>query len=80
MKKPPIQPRMNGNMSPAKNKTVTGKVLCTKTCSAVQESEVQTTVPKIKEHQTELHVQLQVEWLVKHSEDGGGTGGKEVKG
>lgn len=79
-KKPPVQPRTNGNASPVKNKTVAGKVLRTKTRSAAQESEIQTTTAKIKEHQIELHSQLQSEGLAKHSEDGGGTSGKEGKG
>lgn len=79
-KKPPVQSKTNGSASPAKNKTVAGKVLRTKTRSAAQESEIQTTAAKIKEHQIELHTQLQAEGLAKHSEDGGGTGGKEGKG
>jgi len=80
-KKPPVKPLTNGNsLSPAKNKTVAGKVLRTKTRSAAQEEVMMTTAAKIKEHQTELHTQLQAEGLSKHSEDGGGSGGKEGKG
>lgn len=59
---------------------VGGKVLRTKTRSAAQEEVLQTTAAKIREHQIELHAQLQEEGLAKHSEDGGGSGGKEGKG
>lgn len=79
-KKPPVKPLKNGMPSPAKNKTVGGKVLRTKTRSAAQEEVLMTTAAKIREHQIELHAQLQAEGLEKHSEDGGGTAGKEGKG
>lgn len=79
-KKPPVKSLTNGNsLSPAKNKTVAGKVLRTKTRSAAQEEVMMTTAAKIKEHQMELHAQLQAEGVAKHSEDGGGSGGKEGK-
>lgn len=80
-KKPPVKPLTNGNsLSPAKNKTVAGKVLRTKTRSAAQEEVMISTAAKIKEHQMELHAQLQAEGTAKHNEDGGGSGGKEGKG
>lgn len=80
-KKAPVKPLTNGNsLSPAKNKTVAGKVLRTKTRSAAQEEVMMTTAAKIREHQMELHAQLQAEGLGKHSEDGGASGGKEGKG
>jgi len=80
-KKPPVKPLTNGNsLSPAKNKTVAGKVLRTKTRSAAQEEVMMSTAAKIKEHQMELHAQLQAEGLAKHSEEGGASGGKEGKG
>ncbi|KAH7919903.1 FACT complex subunit SPT16 [Leucogyrophana mollusca] len=77
-KKPPVKPIANG--SPAKNKTVGGKVLRNKTRSAAQEEVLLTTAAKIKEHQAELHGNLQSEGLAKYSEEGGGNGGKEGKG
>ena len=67
-KKPPVKPLTNGNsISPAKNKTVAGKVLRTKTRSAAQEEVMMTTAAKIREHQTELHSQLHAEGMAKHS-------------
>ena len=78
-KRPSVKPLTNGNsLSPAKNKTVAGKVLRTKTRSAAQV--MISTAAKIKEHQMELHAQLQAEGTAKHNEDGGGSGGKEGKG
>ncbi|KAH7910168.1 FACT complex subunit SPT16 [Hygrophoropsis aurantiaca] len=76
-KKPPVKPIANG--SPIKNKTVAGKVLRNKTRSAAQEEVLLTTAAKIKEHQAELHDNLQSEGLAKYSEEGGGSGGKEGK-
>lgn len=79
-KKPPVKPLVNGNGSPAKNKTVAGKVLRNKTRSAAQEEVLMSTVAKIAEHQKELHSHLQSEGLAKYSEEGGTAGGKEGKG
>lgn len=80
-RKPPVKPQANGHSaSPVKNKTVGGKVLRTKTRSAAQEEVLVTTAAKIREHQIELHAQLQAEGVAKHSEDGAGAGGKEGKG
>lgn len=80
-KKPPVKPLTNGHSaSPAKNKTVAGKVLRTKTRSAAQEEVLMTTAAKIREHQIELHAALQADGLAKHAEGGAGTGGKEGKG
>ncbi|KAH7889938.1 FACT complex subunit SPT16 [Phlebopus sp. FC_14] len=77
-KQPPVKPLVNG--SPVKNKTVGGKVLRNKTRSAAQEEVLMTTAAKIKEHQAELHANLQAEGLAKYSEDGGRHGEKEGKG
>lgn len=80
-KKAPVKPLNNGHSaSPSKNKTVGGKVLRTKTRSAAQEEGMMTTVAKIREHQQELHAQLQAEGLAKHAEGGAGASGKEGKG
>jgi nucleosome binding factor SPN SPT16 subunit len=79
-KKPPVKPLLNGNNgSPAKNKTVAGKVLRNKTRSAAQEEVLMSTAAKIAEHQKELHSHTQSEGLAKYSEEGGGGGGKEGK-
>ncbi|KIJ60617.1 hypothetical protein HYDPIDRAFT_32041 [Hydnomerulius pinastri MD-312] len=77
-KAPPVKPLANG--SPVKNKTVGGKVLRNKTRSAAQDEVLMTTAAKIKEHQTDLHANLQSEGLAKYSEEGGGNGEKEGKG
>ncbi|KIM49314.1 hypothetical protein M413DRAFT_438502 [Hebeloma cylindrosporum] len=77
-KKPPIAPLKNG--SPAKQKTVAGKVLRNQTRRAVQDDVHQTALVKLIEHQRELHQMLQSQGLSKFSEDGGGSGGKEGKG
>ena len=77
-KKPPVKPLANG--SPAKHKTVGGKVLRTKTRAAAQEDILISTSAKIAEHQKELHSKLQTEGLEKYSEEGGGGGGNEGKG
>jgi nucleosome binding factor SPN SPT16 subunit len=78
-KKPPVKPLANANGSPAKNKTVGGKVLRTKTRSAALEDVIQSTVAKIAEHQKDLHSALQADGLAKYSEEGGGLSGKEGK-
>jgi hypothetical protein len=70
----------NGNLSPAKNKTVGGKVLRNKTRSAAQEEVIQSVVAKMAEHQKELHGRLQEEGLAKYSEEDEGNSGKEGKG
>ena len=69
---------MNG--SPAKNKTVAGKVLRNKTRSAAQEEVLHSAVAKLKEHQADLHANLQAAGLAKYSEEGDGFGEKEGKG
>jgi nucleosome binding factor SPN SPT16 subunit len=77
-KKPPVK-SLNGSISPAKNKTVGGKVLRTKTRSAAQEEVLQSTAAKIGEHQSDLHAQLQKRGLEKYSEEGGARDGQEGK-
>ncbi|KIK92016.1 hypothetical protein PAXRUDRAFT_830348 [Paxillus rubicundulus Ve08.2h10] len=76
-KQAPTKPLANG--SPVKNKTVGGKVLRNKTRSAAQEEVLVTTAAKIKEHQGELHANLQAAGLAMYSEEGGGAGEKEGK-
>ncbi|KAF5372890.1 hypothetical protein D9758_001715 [Tetrapyrgos nigripes] len=75
-RKPPVQPKANG--SPAK-KTAGNKVLRNNR-RAAQDEVHQTAAARLSEHQRELHERLQSEGLAKHSEEGGGTGGKEGKG
>jgi len=77
-RKPPTAPTRNG--SPAKVKTVGGKVLRNQTRRAVQDEVHQTALAKLIEHQRELHENLQTQGLAKYSEDGGGSSGKEGKG
>ena len=60
-------PKANGHPSPMKNKTASGKVLRNTTRSAAQEEIVQSTAVKIREHQKELHSDLQVEGFARHS-------------
>ncbi len=79
-KAPTAKAGLNGNASPAKNKTAGGKVLRNKTRSAAQDELVQSMATKIAEHQRELHARLHQEGLARFSEGGGGTGGKEGKG
>lgn len=76
-RKPPAQSRANG--SPAKTKTVGGKVLRNGSRRAVQDEVHKTAAAKQIEHQRELHEKLQKEGLSKYSEEGGGAGGKEGK-
>ncbi|KIJ17069.1 hypothetical protein PAXINDRAFT_9925 [Paxillus involutus ATCC 200175] len=76
-KQAPTKPLVNG--SPVKNKTVGGKVLRNKTRSSAQEEVLVTTAAKIKEHQGELHGNLQAAGLAMYSEEGGGAGEKEGK-
>ncbi|KAF8228962.1 FACT complex subunit SPT16 [Tricholoma matsutake] len=76
-RQPPVLPRSNG--SPPK-KTVGGKVLRNQTRRAVQDEVHMTAAAKLAEHQRELREKLQADGLLKYSEDGGGTGGKEGKG
>ncbi|KAK0483168.1 FACT complex subunit SPT16 [Armillaria novae-zelandiae] len=76
-RKPPIQPRANG--TPAKVKTVGGKVLRNQT-RRTQDEVHQTAAAKLAEHQRELHEKIHQEGLAKYSEEGGATGGKEGKG
>ncbi|KAF9484717.1 FACT complex subunit SPT16 [Pholiota conissans] len=77
-KKPPVAPLKNG--SPAKTKTIGGKVLRNQTRRAAQDEVHQTALAKLIEHQRELHENLQTQGLAKSSEDGGGASGKEGKG
>ncbi|KAI0807182.1 FACT complex subunit SPT16 [Fomes fomentarius] len=79
-KAPTTKAGLNGNASPAKNKTAGGKVLRNKTRSAAQDELVQSMAAKIAEHQRELHARLHQEGIARFSEGGGGTGGKEGKG
>ena len=77
-KKPPVKPLKNG--SPVKQKTVAGKVLRNQTRRAAQDEVHQTALAKLIEHQKELHDNLQSQGLVRFSEDGVGSSGKEGKG
>ncbi|KAF9567635.1 FACT complex subunit SPT16 [Agrocybe pediades] len=77
-RKAPTAPLRNG--SPAKVKTVGGKVLRNQTRRAVQDEVHQTALAKLIEHQRELHENLQTQGLAKYSQDGGGSSGKEGKG
>lgn len=76
-RKPPVQPRTNG--TPAKVKTVGGKVLRNQT-RRTQDEVHQTAAAKLAEHQRELHEKIHQEGLAKYSEEGGATSGKEGKG
>lgn len=77
-RKPPIMPRTNG--SPAKAKTVGGKVLRNQSQRATQDEVHKTAAAKQMEHQRELHEKLHAEGLAKYSQEGDGAGGKEGKG
>ncbi|KAJ7582567.1 FACT complex subunit SPT16 [Mycena floridula] len=77
-KKPPVLPRANG--SPAKVKTIGGKVLRNKPGRATQDEVHKTAAARQAEHQRELHERLQTEGSSKYSEEGGGSHGKEGKG
>jgi nucleosome binding factor SPN SPT16 subunit len=77
-KRPPVAPLKNG--SPAKAKTVGGKVLRNQTRRAAQDEVHQTALAKLIEHQRELHENLQAQGLAKASEEGAGSSGKEGKG
>lgn len=76
-KKPAAKSRANG--SPAKAKTIGGKVLRNPR-RAVQDEVHQTAAARLMEHQRELHERLQEEGLAKWSEGGSSTSGKEGKG
>lgn len=76
-RKPLTIPKSNG--SPAKQKTVAGKVLRNQSRRAQDEVHL-TATAKLAEHQRDLHERLQTDGLQKYSEDGGGTSGKEGKG
>lgn len=77
-KKPPVAPRTNG--SPAKTKTVAGKVLRNQSRRATQDEVHKTAAARQAEHQRELHEKLQTDGLAKYSEEGDGAAGKEGKG
>lgn len=76
-KKAPTRSKVNG--SPAKAKTIAGKVLRNPR-RAVQDEVHQTAASRLLEHQKELHEKLQEDGLAKFSEGGGGSSGKEGKG
>lgn len=76
-KKPPARPKANG--SPAKAKTVGGKVLRNPR-RAAQDEVHQTAATRLMEHQKELHQRLQDDGIARFSEGGGGIAGKEGKG
>jgi len=75
-KKPPVKPKVNG--SPAKAKTIGGKVLRNPR-RAAQDEVHQTATARLMEHQRELHEKLQQDGIARFSEGGGGIAGKEGK-
>lgn len=77
-RRPPVMPRANG--SPAKVKTVGGKVLRNQSRRATQDEVHKTAAARQMEHQRELHEKLQATGLAKYSEEGDGAGSKEGKG
>lgn len=78
-KAPPAKSIAALNGSPAKNKTVGGKVLRNKTRSAAQEEVMQSNVAKITEHQRDLHAAMQERGVARFAEDATANSGKEGK-
>ncbi|KIY43663.1 FACT complex subunit SPT16 [Fistulina hepatica ATCC 64428] len=76
-KKPPVLPKANG--SPAKSKTVGGKMLRNQR-RAVQDEVHQSAMARLIEHQRELHEKIQQEGVARYAGGGGGKSGKEGKG
>ncbi|KAF8644153.1 hypothetical protein AX16_008680 [Volvariella volvacea WC 439] len=72
------QPKANG--TPAKAKTVGGKVLRNQPRRAAQDDVHLTAAAKLRDHQKELHDKLQAVGIERFAEGGGGSSGKEGKG
>ncbi|TRM59387.1 FACT complex subunit-domain-containing protein [Schizophyllum amplum] len=67
-RKPPVQPKANG--SPAKNKTVAGKVL--RNQRRAKQEEDQSHLQRFIDHQRELHQKIQDEGLERYTDGAGG--------